>query len=73
MASLGERLKLLRKERGLKQVEMAERFGQSPRAYQYYEADDRRPEYDHLLALADFFNVSLDYLVGRSETRERQP
>ena len=73
MANLGERLKPLRKEKGLKQVEMAEQFSQSPRAYQYYEAGTRHPEYDHLLALADFFDVSLDYLVGRSETRERQP
>ena len=73
MANLGERLKLLREEKGLKQVEMAEQSSQSPRAYQYYEAGSRHAEYDHLLALADFFDVSLDYLVGRSETRERQP
>ena len=73
MANLGERLKLLRKEKGLTQVDMAEQFHQSPRAYQYYEANTRRPEYDHLIALADFFDVSLDYLIGRSETRERQP
>ena len=73
MANLGDRLKLLRKEKGLKQVEIVERFNQSPRAYQYYEAGTRHPEYDHLLALADFYHVSLDYLAGRSETRERQP
>ena len=73
MASLGDRLKLLRKERGMKQTEMADQFGQSVRAYQYYEGGTRHPEYDHLIALADFFDVSLDYLVGRSETRERQP
>ena len=73
MANLGERLKLLRKETGLTQVDIAEQFHQSPRAYQYYEANTRRPEYDHLIALADFFDVSLDYLIGRSETRERQP
>ena len=45
MADLSERLRLLRKERGLKQQEMAEQFGQSLRAYQYYEAGTRRPEY----------------------------
>lgn len=73
MADLSERLRLLRKERGLKQQEMAERFGQSLRAYQYYEAGTRRPEYVHLLALADFFDVSLDYLTGRSESRQRLP
>ena len=55
------------------QPELAELLNQSLRAYQYYEAGSRHTEYDHLLALADFFDVSLDYLVGRSETRERQP
>ena len=73
MSTLGERLRLLRKEKHMTQTEMANQFGQSLRAYQYYESDTRHPEYDHLLALADFFNVSLDYLVGRSETRERMP
>jgi len=52
---------------------MANQFSQSLRAYQYYESDTRHPEYDHLVALADFFDVSMDYLIGRSETRERQP
>ena len=73
MADLSERLRLLRKERGLKQQEMAEQFGQSLRAYQYHEAGTRRPDYVHLLALADFFDVSLDYLTGRSENRQRLP
>lgn len=38
MADLGERLRILRRERKLKQKDMAEQFGQSLRAYQYYEA-----------------------------------
>ena len=71
MADLSQRLRLLRKERGLTQQEMAEQFGQSLRTYQYYEAGTRRPEYAHLLALADFFDVSLDYLTGRSGSRQR--
>ena len=73
MPDLSERLRLLRKEKGMTQQEIAEHFGQSLRAYQYSEAGSRRPEYPHLLALADFFDVSLDYLTGRSETRERMP
>ena len=73
MADLCDRLRTLRRERNLKQQDMADRFGQSLRAYQYYEAGTRRPEYRHLLDLADFFDVSLDYLTGRSETRTRQP
>lgn len=70
MSNLAERLRLLRKERGIKQQDMADQFGQSLRAYQYYEAGTRHPEYPHLLALADFFDVSLDYLTGRSDKRE---
>lgn len=73
MPNLGDRLRILRKERKLTQTDMANEFGQSLRSYQYYEAGTRHPEYPHLLALADFFDVSLDYLTGRSQTRERQP
>ena len=38
----------------------------SPLGYQRYEYGTREPAYQKLLALADFFNVSLDYLVGRT-------
>ena len=73
MDTLGKRLKMLRKEKGLTQVQLAEFLMQTPRAYQYCEAGEQAPEFPNLIALADFYNVSLDYLVGRSETRERQP
>ncbi len=73
MSILSERLKQLRKEKHVTQVQVAEALKQTPRAYQYYEAGQNIPEFSNLLALADFFDVSLDYLVGRSETRERQP
>ncbi len=66
-------MRLLRKEKKMTQTDMAKQFGQGLRSYQYYESDTRHPEYPHLLALADFFDVSLDYLTGRSETRERMP
>ena len=72
MSNLAERLRILRKEKRMTQTEMAEQFNQSLRAYQYYEAGQRYPEYPHLLALADFFDVSLDYLTGRSEDRQRR-
>lgn len=73
MATLGERLKLLRKEKRMTQIELAEMLKQSVRAYQYYESGHHVPEFPNLVLLADFYDVSLDYLVGRSETRERQP
>lgn len=61
------RLKELRKQNKATQKQMAEFLGVSTRAYQYYEEGNRYPDFDGLIALADHFNVSLDYLVGRSD------
>lgn len=72
MAKFCERLRALRIERKLKQREMAEQFGLAINSYQAYEYATRRPDFDGLIALADFFDVSLDYLVGRSDDRERR-
>ena len=72
MAKFCERLKLLRNERGLKQREMAEQLGLAMSSYQCYEYASRYPEFNGLIAIADFFDVSLDYLVGRSDDRERR-
>ena len=73
MAELCERLRLLRQERKLTQKQMAELLHQTLRAYQYCESGHHVPEYANLIALADFFDVSLDYLTGRSESRQRLP
>lgn len=73
MANFSERIRLLRKERGFKQKELAEALGLAARSYQCYEYGERFPDFTGLIAIADFFDVSLDYLVGRSETRQRQP
>jgi len=67
-----ERIRLLRSEKGLTQKEAAARLGVSYRAYQCYEYNQRCPDLHGLIALANFFDVSLDYLVGRSDVRERQ-
>jgi transcriptional regulator with XRE-family HTH domain len=72
MAKFCERIKALRIERGLKQREMAKQFGLALSSYQAYEYATRYPEFPGLIAIADFFDVSLDYLVGRSDVRERQ-
>ena len=61
------RLLFLRKSRGLTQKQLADALGLSEIAIQNYEARRRRPAFDVLLALADYFQVSLDYLVGRSD------
>ena len=72
MAEFCERLKLLRNERRLKQREMAEQLGLALNSYQAYEYATRHPDFRGLIAIADFFDVSLDYLVGRSDERERR-
>ena len=69
MATFAERIKELRTERGLKQAEMAEICGVKVRSYQRYEHGDGYPEVLGLVFLADYFGVSLDYLMGRKDTR----
>ena len=51
---------------------MAAEFGLALNSYQAYEYATRYPDFKGLIAIADFFDVSLDYLVGRSEVRERR-
>lgn len=72
MADFSQRITHLRKEKNLKQQETANQFGIKLRTYQGYEYGESYPEVAKLIAIADFFDVSLDYLVGRSDVRERQ-
>ena len=72
MAQFCERIKELRIECGLKQREMADQLGLAINSYQAYEYATRYPEFKGQIAIADFFDVSLDYLVGRSDVRERR-
>ena len=69
--SVQERLKDLRVERGLKLEELAEQTGISKSALGSYENDDYK-EINHgsLLKLADFYQVSVDYLLGLTDNRE---
>ena len=69
MAKFSERLRELRKERGLKQREMAEICGIKVRSYQQYEYGENYPTVPGLVFLADYFGVSLDYLMGRKDIR----
>lgn len=70
MIKFSERLKELRQERGLKQREMAEICGLKLRGYQCYEYATSCPDFEGLVFLADYFNVSTDYLLGRTDCRE---
>ena len=64
-----ERLRTLRKERGETQVQVAQKIGITHRQYQGLEAGSSLPGHKTFLSIADHFNVSLDYLAGRSEER----
>lgn len=62
-----ERLRCLRQAKGVSQQKIANELGMTKVGYQNYEAGRRRPTFEILPRLADFFNVSLDYLTGRSD------
>ena len=69
--SFAERLVELRKARGLTQKQVYEGVSMSMLGYQRYEYGEREPSFQKLIALADYFDVSLDYLVGRSDDPAR--
>lgn len=61
------RLKELRKERGISQVKMAMDLCTNQNTISRYETGEREPGIAELIRIADYFGVSIDYLVGRSE------
>jgi len=70
MESFPERLKALRQEKNITQRAIANHLNITDTAYGFYEQGKNYPNMDILIKLADFFEVSLDYLVGRSEKRD---
>ena len=69
MLPFGERLKELRRENGLKQKQLAELLGCTDRNVQKMEYGEVNVPALTLIKLADYFQVSLDYLVGRADRR----
>jgi len=67
---IANRLKELRKERGLTQNQVAICCDITEKAYQNYELMTREPKVEVLSRIADFFEVSLDYLTGRTDQRK---
>lgn len=60
----------LRKKTKLSQEELAERIGVSQKSISKYEQQTVRPSWEALIAMADLFNVTVDYLLGRSDMPE---
>lgn len=61
------RLTELRKSNNVTQKQLADNLNLSEVAIQNYERERRKPTFDILIAIADYFDVSLDYLVGRTD------
>jgi len=64
------RLKELRTEKGATQKEVAEFICCSPLVYSRYEREEREPDIDALCKLADYFNVTVDYIVCRTDKKD---
>lgn len=64
MEKFHEKLKLLRKEQGFTQKEVADFFGINQSVYQKWESGNRKPTYENLSMLACIFDVSIDYLLS---------
>lgn len=71
MVAFNEQLRKIRKDHKCTQKETALAVGTYESNYQAWEYGKNKPSFEALVALADFFNVSLDYLVGRSNNPER--
>lgn len=63
------RLKELRKEKNITQIKLAMELNMSQNTISRYETGERQAGYDELIKIADYFNVSIDYLLGRTDKK----
>ncbi len=66
------RLKELRNKLGLSQTQLANQIGIAQNTLSQYEKGTRQPDHETLKKLADYFDVSIDYLLGRDETTQKK-
>lgn len=62
---IGDMIKELRKERNISQAALASKIGVSQKAIDYWERGVNEPKASYIVKLADFFDVSADFLLGR--------
>ena len=67
MSTLGAKLRMLRENLDLSQQEVSKQIGCSSKVLSNYELDKREPDFDTLIKLCDFFNVTADYLLDRTD------
>ena len=70
--SFGENVKLIRKERGITQEQLAEMLEVSRQAVSKWESGDGYPETEKLILLSQKLNVSIDYLVNEQSNMEKE-
>lgn len=63
---LGDNLKILRKKKGFNKKQMAQELGLQYMTYCRYEGNEREPSTDVLVSIADYFNITVDYLIGNA-------
>lgn len=67
---IGERIKILRNEKGIGQDEFAKIFNVSRQAYAAWESNKNEPSLDIIYKLAEYHGVTIDFLFGRTNIRE---
>jgi transcriptional regulator with XRE-family HTH domain len=67
-----KRIKQLREELGLKQLELADKVGLTEAAISMYERNKRQPDYGILAKFAEIFDCTVDYLLGITNNRNEQ-
>lgn len=73
MVQFGDRLRTLRTEKGLSQMDFAKQIRISKSSVNMYERGEREPSFETLEVIADYFNVDMDYLLGKSDTVRKSP
>ncbi len=71
MIKCGDRIAFLREKHRLTQEQLSGKIGISRATLSHYEKNRREPDYETLNKIADFFNVSIDYLLGRTNDPQR--
>lgn len=69
----GDRIRALREDNDLTQREIAAMLNCSQVSYSHYEIGRRDIPLDYLVILADFYNVSVDYILGLTDSKQRYP
>lgn len=73
MATFGVVIKQLRKDKGITQDQLASLLKVSRSTIGMYETGSREPDFETCEAIADIFNVDMDYLMGRTTTKRKNP